>query len=247
LSGVASVFDEAEITRDTLLRGRVKLLQPRSGYRSSLDPVLLAAFIAPPLGRFLDIGCGNGALSFLLLARDAAATGVGVEIQPRLAEFAEQGRIDNGWESRLRILTMDVRRKDAVEEHAFDLVATNPPFRPLGTGQLPPLSEKALAHHEVTLALAEWLDVALRALRPEGRLATIFPFDRKEELRAGLTTRGFSVVRSRLVVPREGGIPGRVLIEARRGGGEDHVEPALVVHDSDGYASEVRIMLGENE
>lgn len=244
---MAPLFDESEITRDTLLRGRVKLLQPRSGYRSSLDPVLLAAFIVPPLGRFLDIGCGNGALSFLLLARDTAATGVGVEIQPRLAELAEQGRIDNGLESRCRILVMDVRRKDAVEDHAFDVVATNPPFRPLGTGLLPPLSEKALAHHEVTLALAEWLDVSLRALRPEGRLATIFPFDRQEELRVGLTSRGFSVARSRLVVPREGGTPGRVLIEARRGVGEAIVEPPLVVHGSDGYTAEVRRMLGENE
>jgi hypothetical protein len=63
------VSEETEITRDTLLRGRVKLLQPRHGFRSSLDPVLLAGFIAPPFGRFLDIGCASGALSFLLLAQ----------------------------------------------------------------------------------------------------------------------------------------------------------------------------------
>ena len=36
-----------EITTDTLLRGRVTLLQPRRGFRSSLDPVLLARFLAP--------------------------------------------------------------------------------------------------------------------------------------------------------------------------------------------------------
>ena len=40
----------------------------------SLDPVLLAGFVAPPFGRFLDIGCGAGPLSFLLLARDPEAT-----------------------------------------------------------------------------------------------------------------------------------------------------------------------------
>ena len=83
--------EETEITRDTLLRGRVKLLQPRHGFRSSLDPVLLAGFIAPPFGRFLDIGCASGALAFLLLARDQAARGIGIEIQPRLAALAEQG------------------------------------------------------------------------------------------------------------------------------------------------------------
>jgi tRNA1(Val) A37 N6-methylase TrmN6 len=241
------VLDEAEFTRDTLLRGRVKLLQPRVGFRSSLDPVLLAGFLAPPFGRFLDLGCASGALAFLLLDRDVAASGVGIEIQPRLAELAEQGRGENGFTARLRVVTADARAKGAVEPAAFDLVATNPPFRPVGTGALPPLSEKALAHHEVTLSLVEWLDVAALALRPDGRLATIFPFDRWDELVAGLRERGFSVARSRPVIPRAGGVPGRVLVEARRQSGEAMVEAPLVVHDSEGYTLELRRMLGEVE
>ena len=240
------MFDEAEITRDTLLRGRVKLLQPREGYRSSLDPVLLAGFLAPPFGRFLDIGCGTGALSFLLLARDEAATGVGVEIQPRLAELAEIGRAENGLASRWSVTVGDVRKPAAIAGGSFDLVATNPPFRPLGTGVLPPDTEKAVAHHEVTLTLAEWLDVAARALRPDGRVATIFPFHRWEELQAGLAEHGFSVARSRLVLPRPDGVPGRILVEATRGRAEARTEPPLVVHDGGGYTAEVRVMLGED-
>ena len=55
-----------EVTIDTLLRGRVTLVQPARGFRSSLDPLLLAAFVRPPFGRFVDIGCGTGALSFAL-------------------------------------------------------------------------------------------------------------------------------------------------------------------------------------
>jgi tRNA1(Val) A37 N6-methylase TrmN6 len=240
------VLDEAQITRDTLLRGRVKLLQPRDGYRSSLDPVLLAGFVAPPFGRFLDIGCGTGALSFLLLARDEAATGVGVEVQGRLAELAERGRADNAFAGRWRVMAADVRKAPVVAAGDFDLVATNPPFRPLGSGVLPPDTEKALAHHEVALTLADWLDVAATALRPGGRLATIFPFDRWEELRAGLAARGFSVARTRLVVPRAGGVPGRILVEARKGSCESRTELALVVHDESGYTPEVRAMLGED-
>jgi tRNA1(Val) A37 N6-methylase TrmN6 len=239
------MLDEAEITHDTLLRGRVKLLQPRDGYRSSLDPVLLAGFVAPPFGAFLDIGCGTGALSFLLLAHDQAASGVAVEIQPRLAGLAERGRVANGFQGRLQVVPGDVREVGAVEEQAFDLVATNPPFRPMGTGVLPPVSEKALAHHEVTLTLAGWLDVAVRALRPGGRLATIFPHDRADELRAGLAARGMSIVRWRLVLPREGGLPGRVLVEAYKGKVEPVEEAPLVVHVGDGYSPEVRRMLGE--
>jgi len=234
-----------EITRDTLLRGRVKLLQPRRGFRSSLDPVLLAGFIAPPFGSFFDIGCGTGALSFLLLARDSAACGVGVEIQPRLAALAEQGRLENGFADRFRVVTADVRVRDLIAARGFDLVATNPPFRPVGTGVLPPLSEKALANHEVSLALSEWLDVAALALRPDGRLATIFPFDRAEELQAALWARGFWVSRFRPVAARAGATPHRILLEAGRRASQTVTESLLVVHADSGYAEEVRRMLGE--
>ena len=108
----------------------MKLLQPRHGFRSSLDPVLLAGFIVPPFGEFLDIGCASGALSFLLLARDANARGVGVEIQPRLAALAEQGCEANGFGDRFQVVTRDVRAEGAVAARSFDLVATNPPFGP---------------------------------------------------------------------------------------------------------------------
>lgn len=233
------------ITRDTLLRGRVKLLQPRDGYRSSLDPVLLAGFVAPPLGHFLDIGCATGALSFLLLAHDPAATGVGVEVQPRLAELAERGRVENGVLARWRVLGADVRQPGLLEPSSFDLVATNPPFRPVGTGVLPPRNERAIAHHEVNLTLSEWLDVAVAVLRPQGRLAAVFPHDRWDELRTAMLRRGLGIARFRPVVSRLPGGARRMLIEARRGVDEAREEPPLVVHDGAGYSAEVRGMLGE--
>ena len=236
---------EAQITCDTLLRGRVMLLQPRQGLRSSLDPILLVGFLAPPYRRFLDIGCASGALSFLLLARDPDARGVGVEIQPRLAELAEQGRGANGLTDRFTVVTGDARSASMVAAASFNLVVINPPFRRVGTGVLPPLPEKAIAYHEVTLALAEWLEVAVRALRSGGRLATIFPFERWPELRDGCAGRGLAIARFRPVLARAGARPGRVLIEARRGLAETVNEPPLVVHEQGGYSAEVRRMLGE--
>lgn len=241
----ARVPEEEDITHDTLLRGRVKLLQPRHGFRSSLDPVLLAGFISPPFGQFLDIGCASGALSFLLLARDVTAHGLGVEIQPRLSVLAGQGAEANGFADRFRVVTGDVRGKGTVPAQSFDLVATNPPFRPLGEGVLPPHAEKAMANHEVSLSLSEWLDVATAVLRFEGRLATIFPFDRWEELRGGLAAHGFSATRSREVVSRTGDVPNRVLVEAARSSLQARTEPVLVVHEGNGYSAEVRRMLGE--
>lgn len=238
-----------DVTVDTLLGGRVTLLQPARGFRVSLDPVLLTAFVAPPFGRFLDIGCGAGAVSFLLLARDAAATGVAVEIQPAFADLAEQGRARNGWDARLDLRRGDVRAL-ALEEGAFDLVVTNPPFRPIAGGHLSPDPSRAMANHEVTLSLAEWTTVAARAVRPGGRAAAIFPADRADELCAALQARGLSPARLRFVHPHADRPPTRVLVEAIRGGSAPLVEGApLIVHAATGsgerFSAEVRGMVGE--
>jgi tRNA1Val (adenine37-N6)-methyltransferase len=235
-------------TVDTLLRGRVTLLQPVRGFRSSLDPVLLAAFVAPPFGRFLDIGCGTGALSFLLLAADAAATGVSVEIQPTLASLASAGRDRNGFAQRLRVITGDVRAQDAeLDAASFDLVASNPPFRPVGRGHTSPDESRALANHEIALTMPDWLDVAARALRPGGRLAVIFPAERLLELGAALRARDLGPVRMRSVHPLPDRPAARVLVEAELGGRRAlHVELPLIVHAADArFSPELRRILGE--
>jgi tRNA1Val (adenine37-N6)-methyltransferase len=244
--------DEA-ITSDTLRAGRVRIFQPARGARMSLDPVLLEGFLAPPHGRFLDIGCGTGALSFLLLARDPAATGVGVELQPRLAALAVRGRDANGWQPRLEIVVgdaRDVRPADArLAAAGFDLVATNPPYRTVAGSRRPPDDERALAHQEIALALADWVAFAARAVRPGGRVAAIFPAERAVDLLAELRARDLNPVRLRPVHPRAGEPAARVLVEAERGGRRPLVlEPALVVHaDGARYTPEVLRMLDESK
>jgi tRNA1Val (adenine37-N6)-methyltransferase len=235
-------------TVDTLLRGRVTLLQPDGGLRASLDPIFLAAFVAPPFGRFLDIGAGTGALSFLLLAHDDAATGVAVEIQESLAALADAARAPNAAESRLEVRAADVRSL-ALPDAAFDLVVTNPPFHRLDSGHRSPDASRALASHEVALTLDEWTDVAARAVRPGGRVAAIFPADRAPELFKALHARGLPVARQRFVQSREDRKPSRVLVEAVRGGHAPLVfETPLVVHADDAgqaFSPEVRRMLLE--
>jgi tRNA1(Val) A37 N6-methylase TrmN6 len=243
------------VTVDALLGGRVTLLQPARGFRVSLDPVLLSAFVTAPVGHavghFLDIGCGSGALSFLLLARDPAATGVAVELQAPLAALAEEGRARNGWGARLAIRRGDVRalEGDALPAASFDLVATNPPFRPVAGGHLSPDRSRAMSNHEVTLTLAEWVAAAARAVRPGGRVAAVFPADRALALGAALRARGLEPTRLRFVHPRPDSPASRVLLEAVRGsGGPALVEPPLFVHapGAERFTPEVRRMLGES-
>ncbi len=240
--------DDDAVTADALLRGRVRLYQPARGARMSLDPVLLAGFVAPPLGRFLDIGCGTGPLSFLLLARDPTAVGVGVEIQPRLATLALRGRTENGWDTRLEIVEGDVRALGArLGEASFDLVATNPPYRTLASSPPSPNVERALAHHEIALKLVEWVAVAARVVRPGGRVVAILPAVRSKELFDCLAANGLRAIRVRNVQPNPGAPVSRLLVEASQGGQAPTVfDTPLVVHaPGGGFTPEVRRMLGE--
>jgi tRNA1Val (adenine37-N6)-methyltransferase len=246
-----------DVTYDTLLRGKVKLIQPSRGFRSSLDPVLLAAFARPPFGRFLDIGCGTGALSFLLLAADSAATGTGVEIQPRLADLARRGIAENGFEARFALFVGDARTLGrSLPAGSCDLVATNPPFRPIGTGVLPAEYERSLANHEVALKLADWLDLGVHALAPAGRLVAIFPANRTTELVGAMRARGLLPARMRAVQAQASDPPKRILVEARRasaaGGAlvpvpDPVIEPPLVVHEGGRFSREVLHMIGEGQ
>jgi tRNA1(Val) A37 N6-methylase TrmN6 len=239
---------DEDITADTLLRGGVRIYQPARGVRMTLDPVLLAGFVGPPYGRFLDIGCAAGPISFLLLARDPETTGVGVEIQPRLAALAVRGRDENGWGARLEIVEGDVRGLGArLGEGTFDLVVTNPPYRTVESSPPSPNQERALAFNEIALRLAEWVEVAASAVRPGGRIAAILPAERSQEVVLALGRRGLMPLRLRYVHPRADAPASRILVEARRETGlPSVVELPLIVHEAgDEFTPEVRRMLGE--
>src|SRR5688572_3774325 len=98
-----------EAIKDAVLGGKVKLLQPPSGYRVAIDPVLLAAAVAAKTGdRILDLGCGVGTAMLCVAARVEATRPVGLEIQEDLAALARRNLTLNGMEERGEILTGDV-------------------------------------------------------------------------------------------------------------------------------------------
>src|SRR5471032_3216060 len=120
---------ETSTTEDTLLGGRVRLLQPRRGYRVAVDAVLLAAATeAAPGDSILDLGAGVGAVGLCLAIRVPGCRVTGIELQPALAALAERNARDNALSDRVRTIVHDLAQPLPAGLGPFDRVATNPPY-----------------------------------------------------------------------------------------------------------------------
>ena len=156
-------------TAGHLLGGRVPYLQPAIGYRTGIEPVLLAASIpAVPGDRVLEAGLGAGAGLLCLLARVAGVSGTGVELDPAMAELARR----NLCAAHATVITGDILSVECqtLFEHAY----ANPPWHdPAGTPS--PDTGRRTAKQAGTDTLKRWIECLARCVRPRGSITVIVP------------------------------------------------------------------------
>ncbi len=162
----------------------LKVYQPETGYRFSIDPILLADHADPlPGDRIADLGTGCGIIPLLLSRRHPETRITGIEIQANLAAIAQKNILENQLTSQISILVSDIRTLVTADLGGpVDLVVTNPPYIKRGCGRINPHSQKAIARHEVALTLDELVESTARILTPGGRFMIIFPVERRTEL-----------------------------------------------------------------
>ncbi len=210
------MFDPADLSDDGFLGGRLRLLQPKAGYRAATDPVLLAAAVPARAGEnALELGCGAGAAALCLAARVPGLAVTGLERQPAYAALARENAARNGLA--LTVIEGDLAHLPAaLRERSFDHVLANPPYYPAGGGTAARDPGREAALREET-PLAVWVETAARRLRPRGVLTAIQAADRLPELLAACEGRLGSLVVLPLA-PRAGRPAGRVLLRAVKGG-----------------------------
>src|SRR5258706_14996013 len=118
-----------DVTEDRLLGGRLRLRQPREGYRAGMDAALLAAACdAAPGERVLEAGCGPGAVTLAAAIRRPEATFLGVESDPRALALAAQNIALNGLAGRVEAILGDVGAPfSRLQLTPFDAAPANPP------------------------------------------------------------------------------------------------------------------------
>lgn len=208
------MFDMRDLTEDGFLGGRLRVLQPKIGYRAATDPVLLAASVPARSGdAVLELGCGAGVASLCLATRVPGVKLVGVERQPAYAELARRNAAANG-------VAFDVTEADlnalpaALRAQSFDHVLANPPYLRSGEGTGAENQGREAAFREETPLLC-WIEVGLRRLRPGGWLTMIHLAERLPDLLTALNGKAASVT----VLPiaaRAGRPASRVILRVRK-------------------------------
>lgn len=227
------------VTEDTLLNGRVRLLQPEVGYRTAIDPVFLAAAVAARADdAVLDIGCGIGAASLCLSIRTGCRV-IGIDADRTSVRLAGDNVKRNGLNDRVMILAGDLMRPpQRLEPGSFAHIMANPPFLSAGTATPSPDHGKATANIEGTADLAAWLRFALTMVRSKGTLTFIHRADRIDDLLALLVGRAGEIV----IFPLWAGAgkdAKRVIVRARKGvASPTRIASGLVLHEADGRYTE---------
>lgn len=208
------------------------------------DSVLLADFV-PLRGakRGIDLGCGSGILSLLLLCRGEKLHMTGLELRPEAAALARKNLARNGLSERGEILTGDIREhRSLFAPGSFDLAVANPPYFPAGSGASSPDPARAGARAERDCSLPELCAAAAFLLPTGGRFFLVHRPERLAELLCCMHESGLEPKRLRFVSARAERAPSLVLVEGRRGGRPGLVlEPPLILQDAEGKESgEVR-------
>ena len=166
-------LNQNEFSDDAFLGGRLRLFQPKKGFRAGIDSVLLAASINARSGdSVLDVGTGAGAVLFCLMQRVHSLRAMGIEIQEEYYSLAVKNSEKNNFEA--RILLGDFQSLESVlKSYNFDHIFFNPPYYSEGAYKKSGNSSRELASVETPGLLKKILKFALKRCKPYGFITLI--------------------------------------------------------------------------
>ncbi len=208
-----------EVTLDSIRD--VRIYQSKTGYRFSVDALLLFDFVNLKTVRAIaDLGSGSGIIGILIAKKYPEARVDLFELQEGLAGLSERNISLNNLNGRARVMRCDIKKLPAlhVRPGEYDLVVSNPPFRKPKSGRINVEEERAIARHEIALGLPDLVAAVSGLLKLNGRFCVIYHPGRLAELIDVLKKRALEPKRLRFVHSSRSSEAKMVLLEAVKGG-----------------------------
>lgn len=231
-----------EFTEDLILNGKIKLCQPKHGYRIAIDPILLASTVEIKTDQtVLDVGCGVGTISLILKHMDSSQTITGIDIDPTMTELCKRNSVLNNLP--LNVINSPIGA-NLLRNENFDSVITNPPFYNPENFRS---SEKKSAANFETVSLKSWISFCLKRLKPNGNFYIIHLPERLEHI---LESLGDLVGKIEIlpVYSHQNEAAKRIIIKCKKASKEPlKILPGLISHEDDNeYTERVRLILNGN-
>lgn len=236
----------AALTTDSFFNGRIRVKQEQSGYRFSIDAVILAWHCKPqPDDIVVDLGTGCGIIPLILAYRHPAIKIHGIEVQRELADIATLNVAENFLEDRIQVHLRDMKSlSHNMIAGPADLVVSNPPYRKAESGRINPDQQRAVARHEIEVTLYDVIETAHRLLRVSGRCVMIYTAERLTDILTRMRSAGIEPKSIRMIHSTQHTAAKLILIEGKKGGRSGlKIGPPLVIYRKDGsYSEEVQEM-----
>ena len=222
---------------DELQRNNYKIIQNDKKFCFGMDAVLLSGFATVKKGeKALDLGTGTGIIPILLEAKYEGIHYTGLEIQEESADMARRSVALNHIESKVSIVTGDIKEASKIfGGSSHDVVTCNPPYMTGSHGLVNKDMAKTIARHEVMCTFEDVAREASKVLRPNGRFYLVHRPFRLAELMITLTQYKLEPKRLMMVHPFIDKEPNMVLIECVKGGkSRIQIEPPFIVYKEPG-------------
>ena len=240
-----------EVVKDLLNYDSIKIVQNSDWFSFSLDSVLLANFVhVNNKMRIMDFCCGNAPIPLILSTKTNSKI-TGVEIQKEVFSLAIKSVRLNNKEKQIEIINEDVKNLHNIyETDSFDLITCNPPyFKYKNSSNINNNNTKALARHELSLALEDVFKTAKKILKNNGKLVIVHRTERLIDIICLMRKYNLEPKRIRFIQPFSNSNSNLVLIEASKNGNAGlKIESNLIVHDeNNNYTEEVLEMFNNKK
>ena len=114
-------------TKDYLLKNKITYYQYAKGYRTGIEPIIIASKVNKQVKRILDMGCGCGSISLMVAFRNKYSNIYGWDKNHDFLLLANKSKLENNLNN-LIFEKIDNTKLNNNYINYFDIILTNPPF-----------------------------------------------------------------------------------------------------------------------